>query len=201
MPNNSKARRDKNEKKSRRRESPPLDKQVPSESVESFFLSRSSANSGFQGDDDEFTWESVVEEAALDNSFSSSPRLPSSAAPKETRKEARRRKRREDLKKELEDEFDVTLSDDSSDKEDSLMMSIGGTTRIWLLKMFSMKTNRHGKHLGKVPQVLIRISTCLRMTMENKTLSTAQRKISLSPTQFLESKATGPLRGSRAMQQ
>jgi hypothetical protein len=147
MPNNSKARRDKNETKSRRRESPPLDKQVPSESVESF-LSRSSANSEFQGDDDELKWESVVEEAALDNSLSSSSRLPSSAAPKETRKEERRRKRKEDLEKELEDESDITLSDDSSDKEDS-----------------------------------------------------AQRKISLSLTQFLESKATGPLNGSRAMQQ
>jgi hypothetical protein len=147
MPNNSKARRDKNEKKSRRRESPPLDKQVPSESVESF-LSHSSTNSGFQGDDDEFTWESVVEEAALDNSLSSSCRLPSSAAPKETKKEERRRKRKEDLEKELAEESDITLSDDSSDKEDS-----------------------------------------------------AQRKISLSPTQFLESKATRLLSGSRAMQQ
>jgi hypothetical protein len=72
----------------------------------------------------------------------------SSAEPRETRKEARARKRKEALEKELEDESDLTLSDDSSDKEDS-----------------------------------------------------AQRKLSLSPTQFLESKATGPLRGSRASQQ
>ncbi len=93
MPNNSRARRDKNEKKSRRRESPPLDEQVPSESVESF-LSRSSADSGFQEDDDTFTCESAAGAVELDNSLSSFYRESSSAAPKETRKEARRRKRR-----------------------------------------------------------------------------------------------------------
>jgi hypothetical protein len=123
MPNNSKARRDKNEKKSRRRESPPLDKKVPSKSVESF-LSRSSADSGFQEDDDSFTWESAAGEAALDNSLYSFYRESSSAAPKETRKEARRRKRREDLKKELKDESDVTLSDNGSNKEDSAQRKI-----------------------------------------------------------------------------
>ena len=74
--------------------------------------------------------------------------MSSSAEPRETRKEERARKRKEALEKELEDESDLTLSDDSCDKEDS-----------------------------------------------------AQRKLSLSPTQFLESKATGPLSGSRAMQQ
>jgi hypothetical protein len=147
MPNNSKARRDKNEKKSRRRDSPPLDKQVPSESVESF-LSRSSADSGFQEDDDSFTWESAAGEVALDNSLSSFYRKSLSAAPKETRKEARRRKRREDLKEELDDESDITLSDNGSDKEDS-----------------------------------------------------AQRKISLSPTQFLQSRATRPLNRNLAMRQ
>ncbi len=147
MPNNSKVGRDKNEKKRRRREFPPLDKQVPSESVESF-LSRSSADSGFQEDDDSFTWESAAGEAALDISLSSFYRESSSAAPKETRKEARRRKRREDLKKELEDESDITLSDNGSDKENS-----------------------------------------------------AQRKIFLSPTQFLQSRATRPLNRSLAMRQ
>jgi hypothetical protein len=65
MPNNSSARRDKNEKKNRRREPASLSKQVPAEGVESFF-SRSSADSGFQGDDDKFSWESVAGEAALD---------------------------------------------------------------------------------------------------------------------------------------
>jgi hypothetical protein len=82
------------------------------------------------------------------NSLSSFHRVSSSAEPRETRNEERARKRKEDLEKELENESDITLSDDSSDKEDS-----------------------------------------------------AQRKLSLSPTQFLESKATGPLKGSRATMQ
>jgi hypothetical protein len=150
MLNNAKARRDKSEKKKNRNRAPtPIEKQVPAEGVESF-LSRSSADSGFQEDDDDFTWESATAtgEAALDNSLSSFYRVSSLAEPRETRKEERARKRKEDLEKELEDESDITLSDDSSDKEDS-----------------------------------------------------AQQKLSLSPTQFLESKATGTLRRSKRMQQ
>jgi hypothetical protein len=118
MPNNSSARRDKNEKKNRRREPTPLAKQVPAEGVESF-LSRSSADSGFQDDDENVTWESAAGEAALDNSLSSFSRLPSSAEPKETKKEERARKRKKKLAKELDEESDITLSDDSIDKEDS----------------------------------------------------------------------------------
>jgi hypothetical protein len=118
MPNNSSARRDTEKKKNGPREPTPLEKQVPAESVESF-LSRSSADSGFQGDDDKFSWDSVVGEAALDNSLSSFSRLSSSAEPKETRKEGRERRRKETLAKELEEESDITLSDDSINKEDS----------------------------------------------------------------------------------
>jgi hypothetical protein len=148
MPNNSSARRDKSEKKNRRREPPPLAKQVPAEGVESF-LSRSSADSGFQDDDEKVTWDSAAGEAALDNSLSSLSRLASSSAePKETRKEERARKRKEALEKELDEESDITLSDDSSDRRDS-----GGS-----------------------------------------------RKLSLSPTQFLGSLATGPLTVSRPRQ-
>ncbi len=129
MPNNSSARRDKSEKKkNRQRGTTPLEKQVPAESVESF-LSRSSADSGFQEDDDRFTWKSAAGEAALDNSLSSFSRPSSSAEPKETKREERARKRREDLAKEL-------LSDEDLEKKDS-----------------------------------------------------GSRKLSLSPTQFLESKA------------
>ncbi len=91
---------------------------VDAEGVGSF-LSRSSADSGFQGDDDKFSWESVVGEAALDKSLSSFSRLSSSAEPKETRKEERARKRKEDLAKELDEESNITLSDDSIDKEDT----------------------------------------------------------------------------------
>ncbi len=112
------------------------------------FLSRSATDSGFQEDDENVTWESVAGQAAMDNSLSSFHRESSSAAPKETRKEARRRKRSEDLQKELDEESDITLSEDGSDKED-----------------------------------------------------TAQWKLSLSPTQFLQSRATGPLNRSRAMRQ
>jgi hypothetical protein len=148
MPNNYKARRDKSEKKKNKNGGPiPPEKQVPVESVESF-LSRSPADSGFQEDDESFTWESATGETALDNSLSSFDRVSSSAEPRETRKEARARKIKEALEKELEDESDLTLYDDSSDKEDS-----------------------------------------------------AQRKLSLSPTQFLESIATGALKGSRAVRQ
>ncbi len=119
MPNNSKARRDKSEKKKNKNRVPiPPEKQVPVEGVESF-LSRSSADSGFQEDEDSFTWESAAGEAALDYSLSSFYRESSSAEPRETRKEARARKRKEALEKELEDESDLTLSDDGSDKEDS----------------------------------------------------------------------------------
>jgi hypothetical protein len=78
----------------------------------------------------------------------SSSRLPSSAAPKETRKEERRRKRKKDLDKELDEESDITLSDDSIDKDDS-----------------------------------------------------RSRKLSLSPTQFFDSKVTGALNRSSSKQQ
>jgi hypothetical protein len=71
MPNNSDARRDKREKKkNRNRQPPPIEEQVPAESVESF-LSLSSLDSGSQGEDDELTWESTGGQAALDNSLSS----------------------------------------------------------------------------------------------------------------------------------
>jgi hypothetical protein len=93
MPNNSKSRRDKSEKKKNKDRVPtPPEKQVPAESVESF-LSRASAESGFQEDDDSVTWESAAGEAALDDSLSSFYRESSSAEPRETRKEARARKR------------------------------------------------------------------------------------------------------------
>jgi hypothetical protein len=147
MPNNASARRDKSEKRDRRREPPPLSKQVPAEGVESF-LSRSSADSDFQDDDEKVTWDSAAGEAALDNSLSSFSRSSSSAEPKETRKEERSRKRREALAKELdEEEADLTLSDDSSDKKDS-----------------------------------------------------ESRKLSLSPTKFLDSFATGALERSKPKQ-
>ncbi len=65
------------------------------------FLSRSAADSGFQGDDDEVTWESAAGEAVLDNSLSSFHRVTSSAEPMETRKERRARERKEAREKEL----------------------------------------------------------------------------------------------------
>ena len=106
MPNNSSARRDKEKKRNRQREPTPLEKQVPAESVESF-LSRSSADSGFQEDDDVYTWRSAAGEATLDSSLSSFSRLSSSAEPKRTRQEERARKRREDLAKEIDEESDI----------------------------------------------------------------------------------------------
>jgi hypothetical protein len=57
MPNNSSARRDKNEKKKKRRVPTPLVKQVPVESVDSF-LSRSSIDSGIQEEDEQWDWKS-----------------------------------------------------------------------------------------------------------------------------------------------
>jgi hypothetical protein len=147
MPNNSSARRDKEKKKNRHREPPPPEKQVPAEGVESF-LSRSSADSGFQEGDDKFTWESAAGEAALDNSLSSFSWSSLSAEPKGTRKEERARKTREELAKELDEESDINLSDEDFEVKDS-----------------------------------------------------GSRKLSLSPTQFLESKVLGSLRGSIAMQQ
>jgi hypothetical protein len=151
MPNNSSARRDKEKKKNKQRESTPLEKQFQAEGVKSF-ISRSSADSGFQGDDDKFSWESAAGEAAgeaaLDNPLSSFSRLSSSAEPKETRKEEKVRKIKEDLEKELDVESDITISDDSSDKKDS-----------------------------------------------------RTRKLSLSPTQFFDSKVTGALNRSSSKQQ
>jgi hypothetical protein len=92
MPNNSSTKRDKNEKKKKRKEPTPLVKQVPTESVD-LFLSRSSADSGFQGEDDDFTWEPLAKEAAVNNSPSSFSRLSSSAKPKESSSERRRRRK------------------------------------------------------------------------------------------------------------
>jgi hypothetical protein len=146
MPNNEDARRDKREKKKNRVPSPP-EKQVPAESVESF-LSRSSADSGFQGDDDNFSWESIGGQAALDNSLSSFARSSSVSETRQARKERKKRERSELLAQELDNEPDVTLSDESVDKEDS-----------------------------------------------------GSRKLSLSPTQFLQSRATGLLNRSRSMRQ
>ncbi len=79
--------------------------------MESFF-SRSASDSGFQGDDDEVTWQSAAGEAALDNSLSSFHRVTSSAVPMETRKEAARRARKEALEKELNEESAISPSDD-----------------------------------------------------------------------------------------
>ncbi len=105
-----------------------------------FFLSRSASDSGFQGEDDEVTWESAAGEAALDNSLSSFKR--------ETVKEAKKRARKEALEKELEDESDIDLTDEEGSK-------------------------------AKDP---------------------SPRKISLSPTQFLQSRATRPLNKNMARQ-
>jgi hypothetical protein len=140
MPSNSDARRNKREKKKNRRgqTSPSPPQQVTEESVESF-LSRSATDSGFQGEDDEVTWESAAEEVALDNSLSSFRR--------ETVKEAKKRARKEAREKELNEESDI--SDGGDDQQ--------------------MK-------------------------------ALASRKTSLSPTQFLESRALGPLTGTGSMQ-
>jgi hypothetical protein len=116
MPNNSNARRNKNGKRKKRRDPSPLVKQVSAESVD-YFLSLSSAEAGRQEEDEQWTWESVAGEAALYGSLSSFSRLSSSAEPKEILSE-RRRREKELLEKELDDEFDISLSDDSSDKED-----------------------------------------------------------------------------------
>ncbi len=104
------------------------------------FLSRSASDSGFQGEDDEVTWESSAGEAALDNSLSSFRR--------ETVNEAKKRARKEALAKELDDESDIDLTDEEVSK-------------------------------AKDPN---------------------PRKISLSPTQFLQSRATRPLNKSATKQ-
>jgi hypothetical protein len=147
MPNNSTARRDK-EKKKRQEETSPSPPQQVTEGIEESFLSRSASDSGLQEYDEVITWESVEGQAALDNSLSSLSRQSSSAEHRGTRKEERRKKRKEALEKELDQESDISLSDDDSQKKAS-----------------------------------------------------ASRKISLSPTQLLESKALGPLSGSIEMQQ
>jgi hypothetical protein len=148
MPNNSDARRDKKEKKkNKNRQPPPIEEQVPAESVESF-PSFSSADLGSQGDDDELTWESAGRQAALDNSLSSFASSSSVSETKKARKERRKRERSELLEQELNNDPDLTLSDESVDKEDA-----------------------------------------------------GSRKLSLSPTQFLQSRATGPLNRSGAMRQ
>jgi hypothetical protein len=108
MPNNSTARREKEKKKKGRGEtsqSPP--QQVTEQSVESF-LSRSASDSGFQGKDDEVTWESAAGGAALDNSLSSFRR--------ETVKEVKKRARKEALEKELHDESDLDFTDEEGSK-------------------------------------------------------------------------------------
>ncbi len=110
------------------------------------FPSRSASDLGLQEENDEVAWESVVGQAAMDDSLSSLSRPPSSLEPKLTRKEERRRARKEALKKELDEVSDISLSDD--DRQ------------------------------GTEP---------------------ASRKTSLSPTQFLRSKAEGPLTGIGSM--
>jgi hypothetical protein len=141
MPNNADARRNRREKKKNRQgetiPSPP--RQVVAESVESF-ISRSASDSGFQGEDDEVTWESSAGEAALDNSLYFFHR--------ETLKEAKRRARKEALEKELEDESDIDLTDEEGSK-------------------------------SKDP---------------------SPRKTSLSPTQYLQSRALRPLNKNMARQ-
>jgi hypothetical protein len=109
MPNNSDARRNKREKKKKGRgeTSPSPPQQVTEESVESL-LSRSASDSGFQGENDEVTWESAAGEAAWDNSLSSFRR--------ETVKEEKKRARKEALEMELEDESDVDLTDEEGSK-------------------------------------------------------------------------------------
>ncbi len=104
------------------------------------FLSRSASDSGFQGEDDEVTWESTAGVAALDDSLSSLHR--------ETVKEAKKRARKEALEKELEDESDIDLTDEEGSK-------------------------------SKDPN---------------------PRKTSLSPNQFLQSRATRPLNRNMARQ-
>ena len=146
MPNNSTARREKEKKQNRQGEAsqaPP--QQVTDQSLESF-LSRSASDSGFQDGIEDVTWESVAGQAAMDVSLSSLTRPPSSLEPKLTRKEERRRARKEALQKELDEESDISLSDD--DRQ------------------------------GTEP---------------------ASRKTSLSPTQFLRSRAEGPLTGIGSM--
>jgi hypothetical protein len=106
--------------------------------VESF-LSRSSTDSGLQGENDEVSWESAAGEAVWDDSLSSFR--------SETVPEAKKRMRKEALAKELNAEADIR------DGEDVRQM--------------------------KAP---------------------TSRKTSLSPTQFLESKAQGPLAGTGGMQ-
>ncbi len=112
MPNNSDARRNKREKKKNRRgeTSPSAPQQVTEESVESF-LSRSASDSGFQGEDDEVTWESAAGEAALDNSLSSFRR--------ETVTEAKKRARKEALARELNEEADISDGDDDRQMKSS----------------------------------------------------------------------------------
>ncbi len=112
------------------------------------FLSRSASDSGFQEDVEDVTWESVAGQAAMDDSLSSFTRPPSSLEPKLTRKQELRRKRSEALQKELDDESDISLSDDDRQETEP-----------------------------------------------------AFRKTSLSPTQFLQSKATGALNRSRTTRQ
>ncbi len=118
------------------------------------FLSQSASDSGFQGEDDDVTWESVAGQAAMDESLSSLSRPPSSLEHKPTRKEERRRKRSEALQKELDEEPDISLSDDD--------------------------------HQETEPAFL-------------RETEPASRKSSLSPTQFLQSKAAEPLSRRRAV--
>ena len=71
------------------------------------FLSRSASDSGFQGEDDEVTWESAAGEAALDNSL---------FLRRETVNEAKKRARKEAREKEFEDESDIELTDEEGSK-------------------------------------------------------------------------------------
>ena len=69
------------------------------------FLSRSASDSGFQGEDDEVTWDSAAGEAAWDNSLSSFRR-------EKTVKEAKKRARKEALRRELDEEAVISDGDD-----------------------------------------------------------------------------------------
>ncbi len=116
MPNNASARRDKEKKKRRGETSQSPPQQGAEESVESF-LSRSATDSGFQDDVEDVTWESVAEQAAMDDSLTSLSRPPSSLESKATRREEKRRRRKLALQKELDDESDIPLKDEENAEE------------------------------------------------------------------------------------
>jgi hypothetical protein len=148
MPNNSTARREKEKKKKRRGEtSQSSPQQVAEQSVESF-LSRSASDSGFQEEDDEVAWESVVGQAAMDDSLSSLTRPPSSLEPKLTRKEERRRARKEALEKELDEESDISLSDDDRQGTEPASRKIS-LSPIQFLQSIAMEPLNRSRAIGQ----------------------------------------------------